>query len=130
MSAPMAPLLPAPARKRRRPSLTPMIDVVFLLLVFFMLASRFGAEQALTLPLAQAGAPAQADAPRLVDVTPAGLRLNGVALPAAQLTALLAEGGAAAVVVLRPREAATLQHLVDAAETLRAAGFANLAVVE
>ena len=27
--------------KVRRPSLTPMIDVVFLLLVFFMLAARF-----------------------------------------------------------------------------------------
>lgn len=29
---------------RRRPSLTPMIDVIFLLVVFFMLAARFGAE--------------------------------------------------------------------------------------
>ena len=32
----------APARRSRKPSLTPMIDVVFLLLVFFMLAARFG----------------------------------------------------------------------------------------
>ena len=32
----------AAAPTRRRPSLTPMIDVVFLLLVFFMLATRFG----------------------------------------------------------------------------------------
>ncbi|MEO0362761.1 MAG: biopolymer transporter ExbD, partial [Pseudomonadota bacterium] len=32
---------------RRRPSLTPMIDVVFLLLVFFMLAARFGVELAM-----------------------------------------------------------------------------------
>ncbi|MFC6760360.1 ExbD/TolR family protein [Sulfitobacter porphyrae] len=37
------------ARPRRRPGLTPMIDVVFLLLVFFMLASRFGQDRALPL---------------------------------------------------------------------------------
>lgn len=32
----------APAPARKRPSLTPMIDVVFLLLVFFMLTAHFG----------------------------------------------------------------------------------------
>ena len=37
-------------KPRRRPSLTPMIDVVFLLLVFFMLASRFGMDAVLNLP--------------------------------------------------------------------------------
>ena len=36
-------------RPRRKPSLTPMIDVVFLLLVFFMLASRFGQDNILPL---------------------------------------------------------------------------------
>jgi biopolymer transport protein ExbD len=39
----------APARRRRGPGLTPLIDVVFLLLVFFMLASSFDTEA--TLPL-------------------------------------------------------------------------------
>ncbi len=38
-----------PRPSRRRPNLTPMIDVVFLLLVFFMLASQFGRPQALPL---------------------------------------------------------------------------------
>ncbi|WP_296645235.1 ExbD/TolR family protein, partial [Roseinatronobacter sp.] len=36
-------------RPTRKPSLTPMIDVVFLLLVFFMLASRFGHDMHLPL---------------------------------------------------------------------------------
>ena len=40
------------ARPRRRLGLTPLIDVVFLLLVFFMLASRFDNEAALALDLA------------------------------------------------------------------------------
>ena len=42
-----------PPRPARRPSLTPMIDVVFLLLVFFMLAARFG--QDTRLPMSTAG---------------------------------------------------------------------------
>ena len=37
------------SRKRRRASLTPLIDVVFLLLVFFMLATSFGTEASLPL---------------------------------------------------------------------------------
>ncbi len=36
-------------RSRRRASLTPLIDVVFLLLVFFMLATSFGSERSLPL---------------------------------------------------------------------------------
>ena len=42
--------------RRRTPSLTPMIDVVFLLLVFFMLASRFGVDMEIPLNLAGQGA--------------------------------------------------------------------------
>ena len=56
-----------PVRKPRRPSLTPMIDVVFLLLVFFMLASRFGSEEALPLPLAGGGG-TWSGPPRLVEI--------------------------------------------------------------
>ena len=42
-------------RSRRKPSLTPMIDVVFLLLVFFMLASRFGSDALVPLSLGGSG---------------------------------------------------------------------------
>jgi biopolymer transport protein ExbD len=45
------------SRKRRRPTLTPLIDVVFLLLVFFMLATSFGSEASLALHV---GAPTAA----------------------------------------------------------------------
>lgn len=56
-----------PAR-RRFLDLAPLVDVVFLLLVFFMLATRFDRER--TLPLDVAGAAATADAApeRVVDV--------------------------------------------------------------
>jgi len=56
------------ARPKRKPSLTPMIDVVFLLLVFFMLASRFGVDTVVPFPLAGGGG-SYAGPPRLVDMT-------------------------------------------------------------
>ena len=47
--------LAAPARRARiAPSLTPLIDVVFILLVFFMLASSFADERRVELQSASA----------------------------------------------------------------------------
>lgn len=67
------------ARSRRKPSLTPMIDVVFLLLVFFMLASRFGIDAVVPLPLVS-GDGAYDGPPRLVEVLPDCVRLNGLVI--------------------------------------------------
>ncbi len=118
----------APAR--RRPSLTPMIDVVFLLLVFFMLASRFGTTG--SLPVGGAGGIGPVSGPpRLVEVSPGVVRLNGVpvtldALPGAVLS--LVQSPATDLVVVRPRDDADLQRLVDVLGALEAAGFARVAV--
>ncbi|PJE33031.1 biopolymer transport protein ExbD [Pseudooceanicola marinus] len=120
-------------RPRRKPSLTPMIDVVFLLLVFFMLASRFGADEVLPLPLASSqGGSAYAGPPRLVDVGPEGLTLNGRETTAEALAERL---GALTerpsdTIILRGRDGAPLQRVVDVASALRAAGFTNLVLVE
>lgn len=121
----------AAPRPRRRISLTPMIDVVFLLLVFFMLAARFGVEQAV--PLATGGgAGAWEGLPRLVDILPEGQRLNGVAVSPEALVAGLAPlmAAPADTILLRPREGAALQRLVDVMETLAAAGYTGLVLVE
>lgn len=67
-------------RKRRKPSLTPMIDVVFLLLVFFMLASRFGLDKAIPLSPALPGGSTYTGAPRLISVAPKTMRLNGLTI--------------------------------------------------
>jgi biopolymer transport protein ExbD len=123
---------PRPPRSRRRPSLTPMIDVVFLLLVFFMLASRFGQETAVTVSGAGSGGVASAGAPRLVDVLPDALRLNGRPVALADLSAALAaltESGGD-LIVLRPREGADLQRVLDVLAPLVAAGFTGLALTE
>ncbi len=120
-------------RPRRRPSLTPMIDVVFLLLVFFMLASRFGVDT--HLPLNAAGAAqgaAYSGPPRLVDILPDAVRLNGQAVdPDALAAKVLALTRAPTdTVVLRARDGADLQRVVDVMQRLRAAGLRALVLVE
>ena len=121
----------APPRARRRPSLTPMIDVVFLLLVFFMLASQFGRDNAL--PLAMAGGNnSYSGPPRLVLIGAQDLRLNGVSTApqdlATALRALMQSDDD--MVVLRGTADTSLQRLVDVAQALRQAGITRLAVVE
>jgi biopolymer transport protein ExbD len=118
-------------QRRRRPDLTPMIDVVFLLLVFFMLASRFGAETGLPLQVAGAAA-GYAGPPRLVDVDATVLRLNGVAvteaaLPKALLPLMTSPQDA---VILRPAAGVDVQRLVRVMGVLRAAGLQRLVLVE
>lgn len=110
-----------------------MIDVVFLLLVFFMLASRFGTETHVPLmAAAPAGSAPYSGPPRLVDILPDGVRLNGQAVQpddlAARLSALT--GAPGDTIVLRARDGASLQRLVDVVGPLRAAGFTGLALVE
>jgi biopolymer transport protein ExbD len=126
-------VLPAPDRPRRRPNLTPMIDVVFLLVVFFMLAARFGAEGTLDLALAapQGGAVWQGP-PRLVTVAPGGVALNGVAIEAAALPAALGAlmAGPDDPVVLRAAEGVDLQRLVAVIGILQAGGIARLVVAD
>ena len=121
----------APIRRRRRPSLTPMIDVVFLLLVFFMLASRFGIDQVVPLPLG-GGAAAYSGPPRLVEIGADGLWLNGQATAPEALAADLAPLMAASsdTIILRARDAAPLQEVVSVADGLRAAGYTALVLVE
>lgn len=122
-----------PRRHPRRMSLTPMIDVVFLLLIFFMLSSRFGMDAVLPVAGGTEGTGSEwQGAPRLVDIAPDGLSLNGVETEAESLAAALeplmpAEGGA---VILRPRDGADLQRLVDVMDMLAADGFDNLILVE
>ncbi|KGB80413.1 MAG: biopolymer transporter ExbD [Confluentimicrobium sp.] len=118
-------------RRSRRPSLTPMIDVVFLLLVFFMLASRFGIDMHLPLTVAGQGA-GYSGPPRLVDVRPEGLALNGVTMEGDALLAELARltDSAGDTIILRARDEARLQRIVEVMDMLGAAGFTRLVLVE
>lgn len=118
-------------RPRRRLGLTPMVDVVLLLLIFFMLATRFG--QDAVIEIGAAGGLAQySGPPRLVEVYPDELRLNGIAIEAEALVAGLAQLMAerADVVVMRPRDGADVQRLFDLMDSLRAAGLTQVVLSE
>lgn len=121
----------APRRQARKPSLTPMIDVVFLLLVFFMLASRFGVDQLVPLNISGGSAP-YSGPPRLVEIGPDTLRLNGIDMAEDTLPDAVADltDSGDDIVVLRPDEQADLQRVVAIIETLTAAGFDRLVLVE
>ena len=122
-----------PPRKARRLNLTPMIDVVLLLLVFFMMVSRFGGVQGVPLALAAPGGQVEwSGPPRLVDVLPQGLLLNGVPVAADALAGALAPLMAAPTdaVILRPRDGAAVQRVVAVIDGLRAAGLTRIVLAQ
>lgn len=118
-------------RPRRKPSLTPMIDVVFLLLVFFMLASRFGSDAVLELPLAGRGGK-YTGPPRLVGIGAGNLDLNGVPVADSHLPQALAPlmSSPEDILILRGRDGADLQRIIDVTTLLRHAGLVNVVLVE
>lgn len=121
----------AASRPRRRPALTPLIDVVFLLLVFFMLAAQFGRDSAIDLA-GGGGSGAYEGPPRLITIHPGGVFLNGVSTTHAALPSALAEltDTADDAIVLRARDGADVQRLTDLVQQLTAAGFTRLILVE
>ena len=122
----------AAPRPRRRPSLTPMIDVVFLLLIFFMLSARFGIDQGIAIGSGANVSATYSGPPRLVDVAAQGVRLNGVDIVEAELAAALrglmqSEGD---TVVVRPLPGADVQRMVDVIAQLRRDGLGAIVMVE
>lgn len=122
-----------PRRHPRKLSLTPMIDVVFLLLIFFMLASRFGITTILPITGGTAGAGAEwRGPPRLVEVSSTAVALNGVTTAEARLAEAVAPllPSPDAPVILRASEGTDLQRLVTVIDLLRAAGIGNLILLD
>lgn len=120
--------------RRRMLSLTPLIDVVFLLLVFFMLASTFIRFSTVQIETAGAGA-GQADRSKLALIhvgKNATIRINGQPVSREQLpdglAQLISEGKTDAVVVVR--DEAQVSDLVGGLAQVRAAGFATVRVVD
>ncbi|MCH8467951.1 MAG: biopolymer transporter ExbD [Roseinatronobacter sp.] len=121
----------AAPRPARRPSLTPMIDVVFLLLVFFMLAARFGHDVGLALAPGGSGGASYEGPPRLVEFDNAQLWLNGVETAPQALAGALAPlmPAADALIILRPRDGARVQDIAQVSALLQDAGFVRLVVL-
>lgn len=113
--------------RRRIVGLAPMIDVVFLLLVFFLLAAREQSDLAISLQ--ESGGESRG---RLwvVDVLPDAVRFNGTSTTLLDIGARVnvASISPEDLMVVRPRDHATVQRVVDALASLRDAGVHRLAV--
>ena len=123
------------ARQRRNTSITSLIDVIFLLLLFFMLASTFSREAEIELVSGQEGAavPASDDVTvmRLVIET-GGLRLDGAPVVfdgLADTVSARAQDGDT-ILAVDPGEAVTTQRLIDVLLALRGAKGARIQIVE
>jgi biopolymer transport protein ExbD len=123
----------SPGPRRRLIGLTPLIDVVFILLVFFMLASSLVKWQAFEM---EAPASAAAGTPVigswLVRVRPDGLDLNAETLAADALAARVAariDEDPAQRILVQPSPGVSLQRLVDVLDLLRNVGATHLTLL-
>lgn len=132
-SPPATSLRARPRRRRPLISLTPLIDVVFILLVFFMLASSFLDWRAIDLNAPERmGAGSSMEGALLVEVRPDGPRLSGRTVPLASLAARVQERLEALPgkrVLIKPAAGVALQDAVDVLDHLERAGVSPLSFI-
>ncbi len=126
-------LVATEGRHRSLISLTPLIDVVFILLVFFMLASSFLDWRSVRLdPPAKTGAGVALSGSMLVDIRPDGLlRLSGEVLSLDSIARRLGEvvrRKPDQVVIVRPADGISLQRTIDVLDRLSGAGVTQLSL--
>jgi biopolymer transport protein ExbD len=124
-------------RRSRRSliSLTPLIDIVFILLVFFMLASSYLEWRSLDLMTATRGAAAAADPERVLRLrlrSDGRAELAGAVLADAALADRLAAAAARRPdrrVVVEPNPGVPLQRMVDVLAVVEGAGLSAVSLV-
>jgi len=118
---------PAPFVKRRL-SMTPLIDVIFLLLLFFMLSSTFSKFGEIQLNQATPGASGQSsDAKRsFVQIGAERLAVNGAETDLAQVAQAIEAGQ----VLISMDPGTSAQRLVDLLVELRGRADLNVTVLE
>ncbi|MCR9070519.1 MAG: biopolymer transporter ExbD [Alphaproteobacteria bacterium] len=120
-------------RRRAVISLTPLIDVVFILLIFFMLASSFLDWRSIDLaPPASAGAGESMTGAMLLEVRPNDLRLSGHVVTVAEAEEKILDQMRKTPdqrVLIRTADGVMLQRTVDVLDRLASAGVTNLAFV-
>ena len=117
-------------------NLTSMIDVLFLLIIFFMVATKFD-ELERNIDVAVPEVPQAADAsaapqPQIVSVHSDGhIELNGAPLELDELTTRLSaqsSAGTLSTVVIRGDAQCPFQHIASALSACRQAGVAELGI--
>ena len=120
-----------PGQKRRGISLTPLIDVVFILLLFFMLTSSFIQWQSLDLTMSTGeGSEVSGEPPLMLGMAPDGRPILPdeplVFLDDRQLSDLLAGGDR--TVILTPPPASSIQQVVWLLDKVGGLGAASVSV--
>lgn len=118
-------------------NLTPLIDIVFLLLIFFMVSTTFTKESQLSISLPEATSEASAVPPMAIEIliTDAGTySINGQSLVNSQLDTLkkgitkVLEGRETAPVVISADAKATHESVVRAMDAAGQLGLINLSI--
>ena len=123
---------------RRRKSLqldmTPLVDVVFLLLIFFLVTSVFKKEELallLNLPSAEKGEKLLEKREISIELSENSVALNGVKLDMAELDSELSKvNEKKRPVVLRIDRSVRYERIIDLFNTLKKYGLNNLVLVE
>ncbi len=121
----------SPHKRRKKISLTPMIDVVFLLLVFFMLSTKLNKDTAIQIGGAGHAGIYQGP-PRLITIFAEQIKINGTPTTFMKLPSdlELLTRDKTDTIILQPQEGATVQKLADVLSSLNQAGFTNVVVVQ
>ncbi|HEY4231865.1 MAG TPA: biopolymer transporter ExbD [Lacipirellulaceae bacterium] len=117
-------------------NLTPMIDVLFLLIMFFMVAARFNDMERnieVQVPqVAEAGDAVSPPQPRVINVFADGrIDLDGLAVTLSELTTRLAAAHTSSgdpSVIVRGDAACPFQHVASALGACRAAKISDLGI--
>lgn len=121
-------------RRRAQIGLTPLIDVVFILLVFFMLASSFLDWQSIDISAGKTGAAQPGlEGALLVDVQADGLRLSGEEMTSEELSARIEARIAEHPdqrIVLRPEQGVDVQRIVTVLDQLSTAGAEDVTLAD
>jgi len=132
-SSPAPSLANRPPRRRALISLTPLIDVVFILLVFFMLASSFLDWRAIELSApARLGGGSSVEGALLVEVRSDGIRLSGRPVALDQLSARVGElltQNSDRQVLVKAGDGVPLQAAVAVLDRLAAAGATGISLL-
>ncbi|MCF6256256.1 MAG: biopolymer transporter ExbD [Gammaproteobacteria bacterium] len=121
------------ARIHSHLDIAPLIDIVFLLLVFFMLTSTFMVPEAIELELPESNSAQVSDiTPIIVSLNPAGqLALNGERIELKQLREAiepLIKQNADAPITLKSDASTQVQQLLQVMDEIRAAGGTDVAI--
>ena len=114
--------------------LTPMIDVLFIILIFFMLVSNFNLNRGISL---QSGSSSEASLSRhtlaVVDLNEIRISLNGVEVERnflVQKLHKLSKNNDEIQIFLRPSGEFSVQNIIDLIDELTAEGLLNIYILD